>query len=60
VLWMRNYPSELTTRSIYRARERRPMNWMKTCGGRRGKRVLALRMSGFHRGSTPMITWASA
>jgi hypothetical protein len=56
VLWMRNYPTELTTRSIYRVRERRPMNCTKTRGGRRGKRVLALEMSGFHHGSTPAIT----
>jgi hypothetical protein len=50
VLWMRNYPTKLTMRSIYRARERWPVNWTTTRGGRRRKGALAQALSGFYRG----------
>jgi hypothetical protein len=47
---VRNYPTELAVRSIYRARERWPVNWTTTRGGRRRKRALAQALSGFHHG----------
>jgi hypothetical protein len=37
-------------RSIYSVLERWPVNLKKTCDGRRGKRLLALAISGVHRG----------
>jgi hypothetical protein len=51
VLWMGNYPMELMVCPIYRVRERWPVNWTKTRGGRRGRGALAQALSGFHRGS---------
>jgi hypothetical protein len=54
--WLRNYLAERTEAAIYSLQWRwRPIS--RGCaGGRRGKGVLALEMSGFHRGSPPAIT----
>jgi hypothetical protein len=47
---VRDVPTNPTVCSIYNVRERWPVNWMKTRGGRRRKRALAQALSGFHRG----------
>jgi hypothetical protein len=54
--WLRNYLAERTGVAIYSLQRRwRPIS--RGCpGGRRGKEVLALGMSGFHRGSPSAIT----
>jgi hypothetical protein len=54
--WLHNYLAERTGVTIYSLQRRwRPIS--RGCaGGRRGKGVLALGMSGFHRGSPPAIT----
>jgi hypothetical protein len=51
VLWMRNYPTELTACSIYSRHERWSGNWTKTRGGRRNRRSLARVISVYYRGS---------
>jgi hypothetical protein len=45
-----DYPTELMACPIYRVRERWPVNWTKTRGGRRGRGALAQALSGFHCG----------
>jgi hypothetical protein len=45
-----DYLAEPRVRSIYSVLERWPVNLKKTCDGRRGKRLLALAISGVHRG----------
>jgi hypothetical protein len=54
--WLHNYLAERTWVAIYSLQRRwRPIS--RGCAsGRRGKGVLALGMSGFHRGSPPAIT----
>jgi hypothetical protein len=53
VLWMGDYPTELTACSIYSVLERWPVNLMERRGGRRKRGLLALGISGFHRGKLP-------
>jgi ABC-type thiamine transport system ATPase subunit len=48
---MGDYPTELTTGSIYSRHERWPGNWMKTRGGRRNRRSLARVIGVYYRGS---------
>jgi hypothetical protein len=50
VLWMGDYPTELTTGSIYSSHEQWPGNWTKTCGGRRRQGLLAQLIRGKYRG----------
>jgi hypothetical protein len=54
--WLHNYLAQRTGAAIYSLQRRwRPIS--RGCaGGRRGKGVQALGMSGFHRGSPPAIT----
>jgi hypothetical protein len=53
--WLRNYLAEWTGAAIYSLQRRwRPIS-PGCAGGQRGKEVLALGMSGFHRGSPPAI-----
>jgi hypothetical protein len=54
--WLYNYIAERTGVVIYRLPQRWPVNLRETRGGRRRRRLLARKLSGFHRGSTPAIT----
>jgi hypothetical protein len=48
--WVRDDPTEFTVASIYSARERWPVNLVKTCGGRRNDSSLAQWISVYYRG----------
>jgi hypothetical protein len=50
VLWMGDYPTELTASSIYSSHERWPGNWMKTRDSRRKPGLLAQLIRGKYRG----------
>jgi hypothetical protein len=50
VLWMGDYPMELTASSIYSRHERWPGNWTKTRDGRRRRKLLAQLIRGVYRG----------
>jgi hypothetical protein len=56
VYWVHNYLAEQAGAAIYRL----PQRWhpiLRRCvGGRRGRRLLARKLSGFHRGGSPVIT----
>jgi hypothetical protein len=50
VLWMGDYPTELTVRSIYNGLKRWPGIWTKTRGSRRNRKSLARVIGVFRRG----------
>jgi hypothetical protein len=50
--WLHNYLAEQAGSAIYRLPQRWPVNWRETRGGWRKRRLLALGISGFHRGSS--------
>jgi hypothetical protein len=50
VLWMGDYPMELTVGSIYSRHERWPGNWTKTRGGRRRRKLLVQLIRGVYHG----------
>jgi hypothetical protein len=50
VLWLRDDPTELMARLIYRARGQWLLNLEWRASGRREGRALAQEMCGFHRG----------
>jgi hypothetical protein len=50
VYWVRDYLAEPMACSIYRARERWPMNLRWRGGGRREGRALSQGIGGLHRG----------
>jgi hypothetical protein len=52
-----DYLMDPTTRSIYRLRGRWCVNWSWRGGGRRGKRLLALKIRGIHRGKLIGDEW---
>jgi hypothetical protein len=54
--WLHNYLAEQAGSTIYSRLERWPVNLRETCGGPGRRRLLALEISGFHRGSPPAIT----
>jgi hypothetical protein len=54
--WLHNYLAEWTGVEIYSLQQRWCPISRGCASGRRGKGVLALGMSGFHRGSPPAIT----
>jgi hypothetical protein len=58
VCWMLEYLVELMACSIYRIRERWPVNWRWRGGGRRGKRLLAQGIRGCYRGKFLGDQWA--
>jgi hypothetical protein len=54
--WVHNYLAKQAGAAIYRLPQRwRPIS-RRCAGGRRGRRLLARKLSGFHRGSSPAIT----
>jgi hypothetical protein len=56
VYWVHNYLAEQAGVAIYRLPQRwRPIS-RRRAGGRRGRRLLARKLSGFHCGSSPTIT----
>jgi hypothetical protein len=56
---MGDYPTELTAGSIYSRHERWLGIWTKTRRGRRNRRSLARKLSGFHRGKLPGDEWTA-
>jgi hypothetical protein len=50
VLWMGDYPTELTVRSIYNGLKQWSGIWTKTRGGRRNRKSLARVIGVFRRG----------
>jgi hypothetical protein len=54
--WLHNYLAEQAGSAIYRLPQWwRPISW-RCAGGRRGRRLLSRKLSGFHRGGSPVIT----